>query len=131
MNKQQRLDIWLKYDGHCAYCGKVIEYKAMQVDHIFPNHMNHYLKSTTMKRLAGVDIDSIDHFDNINPSCRQCNHYKRALTLEEFRTRIKTLHERIIKQYICKVAVDFGIIQIQEWDGKFYYEAKNTGKEAE
>jgi hypothetical protein len=24
--------------------------------------------------------------------------------------------------YICKVAEDYGIMEIKEWDGKFYFE---------
>lgn len=34
--KEDRLKIYRKYDGHCAYCGKSIEYKDMQVDHLVP-----------------------------------------------------------------------------------------------
>ena len=29
MKKEDRLKIYRKYDGHCAYCGKSIEYKDM------------------------------------------------------------------------------------------------------
>lgn len=27
MKKEDRLKIYRKYDGHCAYCGESIEYK--------------------------------------------------------------------------------------------------------
>lgn len=36
LTKQERMEIYNKYGGHCAYCGKEIEYKDMQVDHIKP-----------------------------------------------------------------------------------------------
>ena len=36
MTKKQREVIYDKYNGHCAYCGKKIEYKDMQVDHVIP-----------------------------------------------------------------------------------------------
>lgn len=36
LTKDQRMQIWQKYDGRCAYCGEPIEYKDMQVDHIKP-----------------------------------------------------------------------------------------------
>ena len=61
-----------------------------------------------------------DDIENLNPTCHRCNHYKRAHTLETFRGMIKTLHERTQKIYIC--AEDYGIIKIEPWDGKFYYE---------
>lgn len=34
MKKETRLKVYRMYDGHCAYCGRTIEYKDMQVDHI-------------------------------------------------------------------------------------------------
>ena len=122
MTKEQREKVWLKYDYRCAYCGKTIEYKNMQVDHIFPKTLKHYLNSPRMKELFGVVCVNIDDFDNLNPACRRCNHYKRSETLEGFRTLLSTLHRRIEKQYINKVGIDYGIIKIAPFDGKFYFE---------
>ena len=34
--------IYNKYNGHCAYCGREIAYKDMQVDHIRPKHQGGY-----------------------------------------------------------------------------------------
>lgn len=107
--KRERQSVYRKYGGHCAYCGREITFKEMQVDHIFPKCCN------------APDIESLS---NKNPSCRRCNHYKRAETLENFRKQMKTLHERVMNIYIVKVAVDFGIIKIEPFDGKFYFEKK-------
>ena len=52
-----RQKVYEKYNGHCAYCGKAIAIRDMQVDHILP------------KRNGGTD-----DIDNLNPSCRLCNH---------------------------------------------------------
>lgn len=111
MTKEKRIQVYNKYGGHCAYCGKAIEYKDMQVDHIWPQHM-----------MTLIDKEKMNHIDNLNPSCRHCNHYKRGESLESFRQMLKTLHERVRKIYICKVAEDYGIIEIKPWDGKFYFE---------
>jgi 5-methylcytosine-specific restriction endonuclease McrA len=105
MNVATRQAVYDKYAGHCAYCGKVIALKDMQVDHIHPKH------------LGGKD-----ELSNYNPACRRCNHYKTTFTIEYFRQMIKTLHERVMKIYISKVAEDYGIIRIEPWDGKFYFE---------
>jgi hypothetical protein len=35
---------------------------------------------------------------------------------------LKTLHNRVRDIYICKVAEDYGIIEVKEWGGKFYFE---------
>lgn len=105
MNKQLRLEVYQKCNMHCAYCGKDIKIEEMQIDHI------------TSKRKGGEDS-----FKNYNPSCRRCNHYKRTLDLEGFREYIKTLHERISKDYIAKVGLDFKIVGLTPFDGIFYFE---------
>ena len=83
----------------------------MQVDHIVP------------LRLGGAD-----NFENYNPSCRLCNHYKRATRLENWRNVfLGGLIKRIRSIYIVKVAERYGMITFHEWDGKFYFEKENKG----
>ena len=97
------------YDGRCAYCGKEISVKEMQVDHIEPR--------------AFHERSSVNDVRNLNPSCRSCNHYKRALPLEDFRNVwLGNLHSRLAKLYTVKVAIDYGIVTLKEWDRKFYFE---------
>jgi len=109
MNKQTRLIVYEKYGYRCAYCGKGIELKDMQVDHIDPQRLY-------------VDKKIADRIENLTPSCRRCNHYKRTASIEVFRRMLQTLHERIRKNYICKVAEDYGIITVKPWCDKFYFE---------
>lgn len=107
MKKEIRHQVYNKYNQRCAYCGKKLKYKDMQVDHISP------------KRSMIKDIDNIN---NLNPSCRRCNHYKRAHTLDQFRYIMATLHKRLQEPYINKVAIDYGIIELKPFDNKFYFE---------
>jgi 5-methylcytosine-specific restriction endonuclease McrA len=111
MNKAKRLKVYERYNGHCAYCGKKIDYKDMQVDHIQPKHS-----------YRTFEKDIADHINNLNPSCRRCNHYKRGADIKAFRRLLLTLHQRVRKQYINKVAEDYGIITVKPWDGLFYFE---------
>lgn len=117
MTKTKRMQVYNKYGGRCAYCGKEIEYKDMQVDHIMPQHM-----------CIGIHAPKLNDIDNLNPACRRCNHYKRGESLEHYRHALKTLHNRVRDIYICKVAEDYGVIKVKPWDGKFYFE-KVGGKE--
>ena len=110
MTKDVRKAVYNKYNGHCAYCGKEISINLMQVDHI------------TSKRQGGEDC-----IENYNPSCRRCNHYKRSLSIEGFREYMKALHERITKDYIVKVGIDYGVVKIQPFDGVFYFERQVKG----
>ena len=116
MKKNNRKQVYDKYNGHCAYCGKEISIKEMQVDHYYP------ISAPAIGRVKGIKTDDVE---NKMPSCGRCNHYKRALQPESFRFMMKTIHERLMKIYIVKVAVDFGIVKIQPFDGKFYYEKPN------
>ena len=111
MKKERRVRVWKKYKKHCAYCGKKIKYEDMQVDHIIP------------KRNYSFPNKIINAFKNLNPSCRRCNHYKRACSLEEFRVYLLGgLHKRLTKQYTVKIALDYGIIKLTPFSGKFYFE---------
>lgn len=42
---------------------------------------------------------------------------------EEFRIKIKSIHERITKQYITKVGINFGIVSTTPFSGLFYFES--------
>ena len=104
--KIDRQKVYDKYNGHCAYCGKAINIKDMQVDHILS------------KRNGGTD-----DITNLNPSCRMCNHYKRAADIETFRNvLLGELIKKLMKIYIFRVALDYGMITINGWDKKFYFE---------
>lgn len=48
--KKIRQQVYDKCGGHCAYCGKEIAYKDMQVDHVVPKRrdcfIGHYFANT-------------------------------------------------------------------------------------
>ena len=112
--KSVRERIHQKYDGRCAYCGRVIAYNRMQVDHYYPQ-----CKARFYARRHKIDVHAET---NLMPTCRRCNHYKRARTPEQFKDLMRTLHERLEAIYIVKVAVDFGMVTVQPFDGLFYFE---------
>lgn len=117
--KKDRLLVLKKYDNRCGYCGKSIDIKTMQVDHLTPIYRDCSDLELSHRRL----VRGTNELNNLMPACKNCNHYKRDYTLENFRRLIKTLHERINKHYINKVAKNFGIItSVQPFDGKFYFE---------
>ena len=63
------------------------------------------------------------------PSCHTCNHYKRANSLENFRDwLLGELIDRLMKVYIFRVALRYGMITINGWDKKFYFEKKGSEK---
>ena len=104
--KRDRCHIYTKYGGRCAYCGKPITYKEMQVEHKEP------------LALGGADSP-----ENYMPSCHTCNHYKHTLTVEEFRKQLGLLTGRLRERvYIYKLALQHGIIRESESAVSFYFE---------
>ena len=118
MNKSIREAVYKKYDGHCAYCGNYIEYKDMQVDHLVPKRQKHIYKFYNNK--------SIDSFDNLMPSCRSCNHYKRGHLIDTYRRLLMTIQSRLMDIYIFRVAINYGIVEIKPFNGIFYFESEKA-----
>ena len=108
--KKIRELVYKKYNGHCAYCGCEIEYKDMQVDHVI----------SVYGKYGSNDID------NLLPSCRMCNFYKSAFTLDEFRKNLETLHERLRKPFIYRLALKYGLIEEHKKDVVFYFEKEQN-----
>lgn len=123
--KIDRKRVYDKYEGHCAYCGNMIMFKEMQVDHMHPKRLSN-LYEYCQKYIDGRP-GNINEMDNLMPSCRTCNHYKRALDIEGFRRQMLTLLGRVEQIYIYKVAVKYGICKSKAWDGIFYFEKSRNG----
>lgn len=114
ISKKMRLEVYDKYKGHCAYCGKEIEYKDMQVDHLIPYQRERFKKYTE---------EEIECFENYMPACRRCNHYKRAHSLEIFRQMIEEIPFKLTRDnYIYKVGLDYGLLEEHRYKVKFYFE---------
>ena len=102
--KMDRKIILNKFQGHCAYCGCQISMDDMQVDHIIP------------KWKGGSDAAN-----NLNPSCRMCNFYKGGNDIETFRKRL-IVELDYKRTFATRLALRYGILTENNWDGKFYYE---------
>ena len=114
ISKQQREAVFNKYGGRCAYCGCELTLRTMQVDHI---------KAVYISSLESNNVETQDDsFDNLNPSCRQCNFYKGTLDIEQFRNKIKTILYRTFQStFQAKLAKKLGMMKVTQFD-KFYFE---------
>ena len=110
--KKLRLQVYEKYNGHCAYCGCKLELKDMQVDHIY---------SVAKAKWKKEEID-LNHIDNLMPACRGCNYYKDTCSIDTFRKNLKTLMERVKKHFIYRLAEKYDMVEEKTWDGIFYFE---------
>ena len=105
LTKQERLDIYNKYNGRCGYCGEKINIKDMQVDHI-----------------VALRVGGTDTLDNMICACRSCNHYKSTYTLEVFEKQLQEIPNRLIRDsVIFRIALRYGLIEIKDKKVEFYF----------
>ena len=123
--KINRKEVYDKYKGLCAYCGKPLE-DDWQIDHKIPQKLEVYMSS-----------EKIQNIENLLPCQKLINHYKRALNIEDFRNIwLGKLHLRLAKlpknpktekskkrkEYLLKIANYFDITPEKPFGGKFYFE---------
>lgn len=107
-----------KFGGLCAYTGKPLG-EDWQIDHIKP------------KRMGGTN-----DIQNLVPTIKIINHYKRGLGLEGFRKYMLSFHKRLAKlpknpmtpqsmrrkKYLSDIAMFFEITPMKPFSGTFYFE---------
>ncbi len=114
LTKAERLIIYNKTDGHCAYCGEKIELKAMQADHVAP------IEYAVIIGKCGHDPN---HIDNLLPTCRSCNYIKSSMTIEMFRRRVEEWVEILARDSVTyRNAVRFGVVVPNPHKVQFYFE---------
>lgn len=112
--KKIREAVYQKYGGRCAYCGKEIEYKDMQIDHLIP---------VQRERFGRYTEEQIECFENYMPTDRTCNHYKRAHSLETFRRYIEEIPSKLERDnYIYRIGKKYNLIEEHPQKIKFYFE---------
>lgn len=114
LNKSERLAVYDKTNGHCAYCGKEITLQQMQVDHVVPVEFYEAYKA------MGQDLNAMD---NLLPACRSCNNYKHTLTLEKFRAALEHMPDVLARDNVTyRNAVRFGLVTPTPHPVVFYFE---------
>jgi len=122
--KIDRNKVYVKCGGRCAYCGKEITLKQMQVDHIEPQWTtveDKYLLRDGITR-------GTNHIDNLNPACVRCNKWKSTFSVERFRGEISKQAERLQRDSSAfRMALDYNLISIHEPKPiVFYFEILTT-----
>ena len=112
LTKSERLEIFNKTNGHCAYCGCEL---TLHLDNNKPiMHVDH----VNALRRGGED-----EMSNMLPACRSCNHWKSSYTLEGFRKEIGNSVRQLNKYYVLfKGAVRFNQVQETPCKVVFYFE---------
>jgi len=129
ISKQKRELVKNKFNGKCGYTGTELN-EDWEVDHIFPKWMFQFFPDT---------IASINDIDNLIPTQKIINHYKRSYDLEGFRKYMNSFHIRLNKlpknprtkksikhkKYMIEISNLFNITTENPFCGKFYFEKFN------
>lgn len=105
LSKDMRTRVYEMYGGHCAYCGREIDIKEMQVDHV-----------------QAVYLSGKDELENYRPACRQCNFYKSTMSVEGLREQLSLIPGRLEKLLIFRLALAHGLVRLTGRPVKFYFE---------
>jgi len=122
--KGKRQIVYEKYDKHCAYCGKLLEYKQMQVDHLIPKARWSKKRSCFVFGNKQIFTEfKVNDIENLMPSCVKCNKFKGSMMLETFRKELKK-QVGVLKRNSTQFnrALMFDQIQITEKPIVFYFE---------
>lgn len=128
ISKKNRELVKNMFDGKCAYTGTELQ-SDWQVDHVKAIIRNRWLNNSPM-------FEENHTLENMLPSQRIINHYKRSMDLEQFRNFMKEFHIRISKlpknpkteksikrkAYMLEVARLFDITPNKPFSGRFYFE---------
>lgn len=146
INKRIRELVYKKYNGHCAYCGKKISMKDMQVDHLVPilrgisdeyikdhnTHYNEYVRAHTLLHLPIEPYEKYkivrgtDDINNYMPACRQCNLRKDTMDIETFRSELRRQAATEMKRFQARMSEQYGLIEYHDHPVTFYYEKHKT-----
>ena len=107
--KKMRENAHGRFEGHCAYCGKQIKYSEMEIDFLLP-----------VKYGGKIEIE------NLLPSCRVCNRYRKNRKLEQFRSSLELIPKTLTRDSgAYRIAKQYNIIQdVSKPSVQFWFEEK-------
>lgn len=131
--QQKRKLIYDKYGGRCAYCGCELN-SEWQIDHAISRCYWFYLDKDSPTK--------VNSLENLMPSCKECNHYKRSRCVDNhhshvgFRHYLLNFHKRLASLpkktmvaktkkrivYMKTIADKYGITVDKPFSGIFYFE---------
>ena len=112
LTAKERLKVYEKCKGHCAYCGCEIPFKEFHVDHV-----------KCLRKYEYMDEMEVDGIANMLPACKSCNLYKSTFDLEQFREWVQEIPKRLARDVSTySIGIRFGLIQENQEPIKFYFE---------
>lgn len=133
LTKEKRQAVRDKFNGKCAYTGKDLG-DDWQVDHVNSQYQHRYGYSGEFDYVEYMK--KVHDINNLFPTLRIVNHYKRTKNLYQFRRYMTDFHKRLAKlpkttrvpaterriAYMNNIAKAFDITVDKPFSGVFYFE---------
>ena len=126
----QRDDLYIRYNGRCAYCGNRLE-KKWHADHVRPVQRDgNWIR--TGKRYEYVAngtqrFPDRDNFANLEPACVPCNIHKSDMDLESWRKLLERSAATLERNYSTyRHALRFRLVVPAPPKVTFYFERFNN-----
>jgi hypothetical protein len=121
LTKEQRRELFARFDGHCAYCGCKLPERGWQADHVEPVQRKYkYVRDEKLGHGKLVPTGEFwaperDTFENQMPCCRPCNIHKGPYSLEDWRAILSDLVGILRRNYpTFRCAERFGAVSVPE-----------------
>lgn len=124
MDDNKRRQVYAKYGGHCAYCGKAITIRQMQINHFIP--LRRKTSQDAIDRFNRNNVQQVkkgtNDLSNLMPACEICNAMKGEMTIEKFRQTIQTIGKNTLKGTNAKISIAYGLVEYHPHPVTFYFE---------
>ncbi|WP_151982373.1 HNH endonuclease [Acinetobacter guerrae] len=119
LTKTQREELKQKYAGRCAYCGDGLTDKW---------HADH-LEAVVRDLVTGKpEKPENDVYENLMPACTACNHNKRSMSLESWRSLLAHYRDIQVPRDCSQIRhlMRFGLVEFIQKPVTFYFESKDV-----
>lgn len=117
-----RSAIFKAYKEKCAYCGRTIQQRDMQIDHILPSNPQATVDNEVKEYFTELNRNGfiVDSIENYLPSCAACNREK---TNQIFKVANLRFYHEMALRHVEKI---LSIIEKQKINQEAFYEPVNT-----
>lgn len=98
LSKSQREQVRLKYNGHCSYCGNLLQEK-WHADHLVAVQREGRWERGVYVQTGKLSRPQHDHLANMMPACVPCNIDKSDASLDAWRKRLERSAETLRTNY--------------------------------
>lgn len=121
LNKSQREILRLKFNGRCAYCGCDLP-KNWHADHFEPVIR---FEASYFSEKSGQMRPENNRFENLMPSCPNCNIAKSSMPIEMWRDMLGRNIKAMMASSKFKLLEKHGLVTATPKPIVFYYEIYN------